>query len=51
LRGCDEPSPSDYGGVVFGAVDRRFDTDLLGGLSPHAMVGDSETKYVQLQSG
>jgi hypothetical protein len=66
LRGCDEPSPTDYPGVVTGAEDRRFDTDLLDVLAQPVMVGDGamgneilnethprviETKYVRLQSG
>jgi hypothetical protein len=66
LRGCDEPSPTDYPGVVAGAEDLRFHTDLLDVLAQRVMVGDGamgngildgmhprviETKYVRLQSG
>jgi hypothetical protein len=51
LRGWDESCPTDYPGVVFRADDRRFDIDLLGGLSPRAMVGGGAAKYVQPQSG
>jgi len=40
LRGWDEPSPTDYPGVVTGANDLRFDTDLLDVLSQRVMVGD-----------
>jgi hypothetical protein len=51
LRGCDEPSPGDYPGVVTGAADRRLDSDLLDVLAQRVMVGDGNAKYVQLQSG
>jgi len=49
LRGWDEPSPTDYPGVVTGANDLRFDTDLLDVLSQRVMVGDG-ARGTQLQA-
>ena len=40
MRGWDEPSPTDYHGVVTGANDLRFDTDILDVLSQRVMVDD-----------
>jgi hypothetical protein len=59
LRGCDEPSPTDYPGVVTGADDLHLDTPVGAQFQAADLTLDNlrgpqgciELKYVRLQSG